>query len=396
MVKTDDYMENNVELNSKEKEMLEDDDTRHTNWLPPTRSKSVGLKYAEYESDESGRIMLDANSTENSKIMPSIDGELDDRRLRRQIANCNERRRMQSINAGFQALRQLLPRNDGDKMSKASILATTAEFIQTLLRERNKLIEENAITTAKRRRLDNGEQNGAPTMDELPRNVLDCIKTIGELRELLQRETQLRLSYEKELFELRNQQISAIQSSPGSNCFSPNSSASPRGGMDTTSRNLLIELASRQPPNDSQQQHSQIQISPPDVNFLSSAIASLSKVSPGAVAMQQQQQQPLLTPIGINTAHHHFNMAPTTNLTALQQGNNNAAYFNAAAAAAEQQSPKTPAALHYNNNNEPVENGNGNLNSASISQRNLQALVLAIRHLEGASAANTANNLLVR
>ncbi|KIH57662.1 hypothetical protein ANCDUO_12144, partial [Ancylostoma duodenale] len=33
-----------------------------------------------------------------------------DRRLRRQIANCNERRRMQSINAGFQSLRALLPR----------------------------------------------------------------------------------------------------------------------------------------------------------------------------------------------------------------------------------------------------------------------------------------------
>lgn len=43
---------------------------------------------------------------------------LDDRRIRRQIANCNERRRMQSINAGFQALRSLLPRKDGEKMSK--------------------------------------------------------------------------------------------------------------------------------------------------------------------------------------------------------------------------------------------------------------------------------------
>lgn len=124
------------------------------------------MKYAEYESDESGRIMP------NSKIVQSIDGDLEDRRLRRQIANCNERRRMQvftqnliknvqlivfkSINAGFQQLRHLLPRKDGDKMSKASILAATAEFIQTLLRERNKLLEENAQTAAKRRRLDNG------------------------------------------------------------------------------------------------------------------------------------------------------------------------------------------------------------------------------------------------
>lgn len=38
--------------------------------------------------------------------------------MRREIANCNERRRMQSINAGFLALRALLPRRDGEKMSK--------------------------------------------------------------------------------------------------------------------------------------------------------------------------------------------------------------------------------------------------------------------------------------
>jgi hypothetical protein len=62
----------------------------------------------------------------------------------------------QSINAGFQALRQLLPRKDGDKMSKASILAATADFIQNLLHERAKLLEENAMSAAKRRRLDVG------------------------------------------------------------------------------------------------------------------------------------------------------------------------------------------------------------------------------------------------
>lgn len=47
-----------------------------------------------------------------------LNAPLDDKRLRRQIANCNERRRMQSINAGFQALRQLLPYKEGEKMSK--------------------------------------------------------------------------------------------------------------------------------------------------------------------------------------------------------------------------------------------------------------------------------------
>ena len=41
-----------------------------------------------------------------------------EKRIRREIANSNERRRMQSINAGFQSLRALLPQRDGEKMSK--------------------------------------------------------------------------------------------------------------------------------------------------------------------------------------------------------------------------------------------------------------------------------------
>lgn len=42
------------------------------------------------------------------------------RKIRRQIANNNERRRMQSINAGFESLRTMLPLVD-EKMSKVCI-----------------------------------------------------------------------------------------------------------------------------------------------------------------------------------------------------------------------------------------------------------------------------------
>lgn len=45
----------------------------------------------------------------------------DEKRMRRQIANSNERRRMQSINAGFQSLRDLLPHHEGEKLSKVPI-----------------------------------------------------------------------------------------------------------------------------------------------------------------------------------------------------------------------------------------------------------------------------------
>lgn len=48
---------------------------------------------------------------------PSMEAE---KRIRREIANSNERRRMQSINAGFQSLRTLLPHHEGEKLSKVS------------------------------------------------------------------------------------------------------------------------------------------------------------------------------------------------------------------------------------------------------------------------------------
>uniref|UniRef100_A0A1I8I929 Reverse transcriptase domain-containing protein n=1 Tax=Macrostomum lignano TaxID=282301 RepID=A0A1I8I929_9PLAT len=41
-----------------------------------------------------------------------------EKRSRREIANCNERRRMQSINSGFESLKTLLPTEDGEKLSK--------------------------------------------------------------------------------------------------------------------------------------------------------------------------------------------------------------------------------------------------------------------------------------
>ncbi|EEC17704.1 activator protein, putative [Ixodes scapularis] len=47
-----------------------------------------------------------------------------EKRIRREIANSNERRRMQSINAGFQSLRTLLPHHDGEKLSKPNTMGS--------------------------------------------------------------------------------------------------------------------------------------------------------------------------------------------------------------------------------------------------------------------------------
>ncbi|XP_063981818.1 uncharacterized protein LOC135164942 isoform X2 [Diachasmimorpha longicaudata] len=66
-----------------------------------------------------------------------------EKRIRREIANSNERRRMQSINAGFQSLRTLLPRHEGEKLSKAAILQQTAEYIYQLEQEKTQLLSQN-------------------------------------------------------------------------------------------------------------------------------------------------------------------------------------------------------------------------------------------------------------
>ncbi|CAL8079740.1 unnamed protein product [Orchesella dallaii] len=67
-----------------------------------------------------------------------------EKRLRREIANSNERRRMQSINAGFQSLRNLLPHHEGEKLSKAAILQQTAEYIHQLEQEKSRLMAQNS------------------------------------------------------------------------------------------------------------------------------------------------------------------------------------------------------------------------------------------------------------
>ena len=53
-----------------------------------------------------------------------------ERKVRREIANSNERKRMQSINAGFQSLRLLLPRTGTvDRLSKVSSIAFFCKLV---------------------------------------------------------------------------------------------------------------------------------------------------------------------------------------------------------------------------------------------------------------------------
>merc|ERR1719284_926106 len=62
-----------------------------------------------------------------------------EKKTRREIANSNERRRMQSINTGFMRLKSLVPSISKEKVSKATILQQTAEHIEKLEREKKQL-----------------------------------------------------------------------------------------------------------------------------------------------------------------------------------------------------------------------------------------------------------------
>ncbi|KAB7501075.1 Transcription factor AP-4 [Armadillidium nasatum] len=90
-----------------------------------------------------------------------------EKRIRREIANSNERRRMQSINAGFASLKTLLPHHEGEKLSKAAILQQTAEYIYQLEQEKTRLISQNCHLK-RLLNIQNSDNEGSPTGGNSP------------------------------------------------------------------------------------------------------------------------------------------------------------------------------------------------------------------------------------
>lgn len=138
-----------------------------------------------------------------------------ERRIRREIANSNERRRMQSINAGFHSLKTLLPHADGEKLSKAAILQQTSDYIFTLEQEKTQLLAQNnqlkrfiqefSGSSPKRKRAEEKDEGiGSPDtleddkVDELRREML-------ELRQQLDKERSSRMQLEEQVRTLDSQ-----------------------------------------------------------------------------------------------------------------------------------------------------------------------------------------------
>ncbi|XP_062401890.1 transcription factor AP-4-like isoform X1 [Sardina pilchardus] len=139
-----------------------------------------------------------------------------ERRIRREIANSNERRRMQSINAGFQSLKTLIPHSDGEKLSKAAILQQTAEYIIALEQEKTQLLQQNnqlkrfiqqefTGSSPKRRRTEEKDEGiGSPDILE-EEKLEDLRRELLELRQHLEKERSARAQLEEQLRSLDTQ-----------------------------------------------------------------------------------------------------------------------------------------------------------------------------------------------
>ncbi|KAM9304922.1 transcription factor AP-4 [Gastrophryne carolinensis] len=132
-----------------------------------------------------------------------------ERRIRREIANSNERRRMQSINAGFQSLKTLIPHTDGEKLSKAAILQQTADYIFSLEQEKTRLLQQNTQlkrfiqefsgSSPKRRRAEDKDEGiGSPDIWE-EEKAEDLRREMIELRQQLDKERSVRMMLEEQV-----------------------------------------------------------------------------------------------------------------------------------------------------------------------------------------------------
>ncbi|OQR77635.1 transcription factor AP-4-like, partial [Tropilaelaps mercedesae] len=165
-----------------------------------------------------------------------------EKRIRREIANSNERRRMQSINAGFQSLRVLLPQRDGEKMSKAAILQHTAEYIYQLEQEKTRLLsqlysvkrsmQQHGVSSVSSNDSDNSDSGGTTTASStnaagggrLPlkrKRTVESVESadegigmspshcerelISDLRYQLEREREMRKDVEKRMQQMVNE-----------------------------------------------------------------------------------------------------------------------------------------------------------------------------------------------
>lgn len=211
-----------------------------------TAEKRKSYEADELCEDDDGRFKVEV-----------VDNRERERKLRREIANSNERRRMQSINSGFQALRLLIPHSEGEKLSKAAILQQTAEHIFALEQDKTRLLQQNTtlkriLSQYDREGMNNSDLKRSPSKkskidkearaqeldkDDENNNVLpsddyieEIQKELIELRCQLERERRLRISVEEKKRQL---ELDLVDVRLKSNDKSPKSVTTSHQNLDT-------------------------------------------------------------------------------------------------------------------------------------------------------------------
>ncbi|CAA80167.2 Helix-loop-helix protein 11 [Caenorhabditis elegans] len=305
-----------------------------------------------------------------------------DRRMRRQIANCNERRRMQSINAGFLALRALLPRKEGEKLSKAAILQQTADMVHQLLGHKGEDIP------------DGGEPKKLKLEED--HHDADHQAQIAHLQTILETERAARKALESQVIQLRELLQMTTTSSQASSPVTPRSNGS--GGFtlpssyassalptplresperkpsfqDTTSTPLSLLTLNGSPTSSESLASQRIFHPPPTLPSLETTVIRPTPLPPISVEISSPS---LSTPSPLTAAPIIFSTAVPTQSSILFQ--------TAAAAVTSAMSTgnSTPVALphHLQGHNSAFVSTQPSL---TLSQ-SMQTIVEAIRHLEG-------------
>ncbi|XP_040168646.1 bromodomain-containing protein DDB_G0270170 [Anopheles arabiensis] len=155
------YPANYMQLDTMQDIICEEDTVRYVR-LKSEENGSAGNNNNNNISNNNNNNGINSSSSSSSNGN-NIPMDKDEKRMRREIANSNERRRMQSINAGFQSLRQMLPHHEGEKLSKAAILQQTAEYIYSLEQEKTRLLSQNCQL---KRTIDQQDHNGTPDVSQ--------------------------------------------------------------------------------------------------------------------------------------------------------------------------------------------------------------------------------------
>ncbi|XP_071056661.1 transcription factor AP-4 isoform X2 [Onthophagus taurus] len=284
-----------------------------------------------------------------------------EKRMRREIANSNERRRMQSINNGFQSLRSLLPHHEGEKLSKAAILQQTAEYIYQLEQEKTRLLSQNCqlkrlvnqheggeLPPKKRKTevmlpISESSDEGLGSMSPEPINVIGVVKTSSdqsttcELRRQLEQERNLRILYEEQLRQYENQHIIYQQQ--------------PTGQIYTVEDGDDLKLQLVAPESLPPVGHTQTVVCSPVPSRSPSPVPSTVAVS---AAPEQQQRLPSVLEAAIKAEPKvEVERLPSPNTSPHEDGTTTTTTI--------------PARLY----------------STNTSRQNLETIVEAIRHLEG-------------